>query len=628
MDGGEGPGQAGVIPNSFDHIFNAITASEDREFLIRASFLEIYNEEIRDLLSKNPKNKLDLKENADGLVYVKDLSNFVVNSVGDIRTVLEVGKKNRSVGATKMNQGSSRSHSVFTVTIESTVKDDKGNEHVRMGKLNLVDLAGSERAGKTEATGDRFKEGVKINMSLSALGNVISALVDGKSGHIPYRDSKLTRLLQDSLGGNTKTSMVANIGPADWNFDETMSTLRYADRAKNIKNKPRINEDPKDAKIREYQEEMKRLQEELARIDEMGGGDAPATPLSPQVIEEVEVRKRDVTEEEKEKIRRDIELELQRAASNQGSIKLSEEEMQRIHQEAEREAEQTKRRLEKERKRAEQEAQEKAQQLQAQQAETEEARHHREELAAAKKEMANKLQMMQNKLIHGGGKDELAKKAREKEEEIKRRMAELDRQRRKEREAAVKIKELEQKREQKGQKFNSLEEERDAKKKELEEVWATLQNEQREVADLEQAFADERSYLMEQVRELQSQLRLRESIIEAFIPADEQSKVLQKAIWNKEQGEWELGQISERAENATTLKRPSSASGTRRPMSSFALNQAAQGDQNPRFKSENILTLDLDMPERTTYVFTEETLADPNVREALHAVFVDGQVLF
>ena len=119
-------------------------------------------------------------------------------------------------------------------------------------KLNLVDLAGSERLGKTGATGDRMKQAQKINLSLSALGNVINALVQGKSQHIPYRDSKLTRLLQDSLGGNTKTVMLANCSPADYNYEETLSTLRYASRAKMIKNKPVINEDPKDALLKQY----------------------------------------------------------------------------------------------------------------------------------------------------------------------------------------------------------------------------------------------------------------------------------------------------------------------------------------------------------------------------------------
>ena len=127
----------------------------------------------------------------------------------------------------------------------------------------MVDLAGSERASKTGATGDGMKEATKINLSLSALGNVISALVDGKTHHIPYRDSKLTRLLQDSLGGNTKTIMIAAVSPANYNYDETLSTLRYANRAKNIQNKPKINEDPKDTLLREYQDEINRLKQML-----------------------------------------------------------------------------------------------------------------------------------------------------------------------------------------------------------------------------------------------------------------------------------------------------------------------------------------------------------------------------
>merc|ERR1719282_1426748 len=158
-----------------------------------------------------------------------------------------------------MNEHSSRSHAIFIITVECSEQNEDGESHIRVGKLNLVDLAGSERQAKTGAVGERLKEATKINLSLSALGNVISALVDGKSIHVPYRDSKLTRLLQDSLGGNARTVMVANIGPANYNYDETITTLRYANRAKNIKNKPRINEDPKDALLRDFQLEIARL---------------------------------------------------------------------------------------------------------------------------------------------------------------------------------------------------------------------------------------------------------------------------------------------------------------------------------------------------------------------------------
>merc|ERR1712212_1257095 len=181
-----------------------------------------------------------------------------------------MGNKNRSIGATQMNAHSSRSHAIFSITVECSEKGPDGQQHFRVGKLHLVDLAGSERQSKTGATGQRLKEATKINLSLSTLGNVISALIDGKSTHVPYRNSKLTRLLQDSLGGNSKTLMFANVGPANYNYEETISTLRYASRANSIKNKAKINEDPKDALMKQYQKEI----EDLRRMLESGSGDA------------------------------------------------------------------------------------------------------------------------------------------------------------------------------------------------------------------------------------------------------------------------------------------------------------------------------------------------------------------
>jgi len=256
--------QRGIIPRAFGHIFDHISVTEGTKFLVHASYLEIYNEEVRDLLGKDAKRKLDLKEHPEKGVYVNGLSQHKVSNVQDLEHIMDIGSKNRSVGATLMNVDSSRSHSMFTIDVEmaspsAAGSSSKKKEHIRAGKLNLVDLAGSERQSKTGSTGERLKEATKINLSLSALGNVISALVDGKSKHIPYRDSKLTRLLQSSLGGNTKTLMVACISPADNNYDETLSTLRYANRAKNIKNKPKINEDPRDALLRQYQEEIAQL---------------------------------------------------------------------------------------------------------------------------------------------------------------------------------------------------------------------------------------------------------------------------------------------------------------------------------------------------------------------------------
>lgn len=197
---------------------------------------------------------MDVKESPEKGIFIKDLSMNAAKTYNELMNFMNIGNKNRSVGETLMNKDSSRSHSIFMLFIETAEKSPTGEDRYVAGKLNLVDLAGSERISKTGAAGDRLKEAQKINLSLSALGNVISALVDGKTQHIPYRDSKLTRLLQDSLGGNTKTVMIANCSPADYNFDETLSTLRYASRAKFIKNKPVINEDPKDALLKEYAE--------------------------------------------------------------------------------------------------------------------------------------------------------------------------------------------------------------------------------------------------------------------------------------------------------------------------------------------------------------------------------------
>ena len=194
------PEMRGIIPNSFAHIFGFVNddQSSDKRFLIRCSYLEIYNEEVYDLLTENKKNqppvKLEIKENPDKGIYVKDLKQVIVKSIPEMEQLMNQGQNSRKVASTLMNSESSRSHSIFTIYIESSEKTETGTR-IKAGKLNLVDLAGSERLSKTGATGETQKEGAKINLSLSALGNVISCLVDGKSQHIPYRTSKLTRLL-------------------------------------------------------------------------------------------------------------------------------------------------------------------------------------------------------------------------------------------------------------------------------------------------------------------------------------------------------------------------------------------------------------------------------------------------
>ncbi|KAI4455334.1 kinesin-related [Holotrichia oblita] len=270
MEGNRSIQEKGVISRAFEHIFEAISVTTGVKYLALASYLEIYNEQIsvyRDLLLPSEKsshgyNSLSLKELPNEGLIVPGLTMKPVHNITECEELLNIGSRNRMIGATLMNQSSSRSHSIFTVSIEQ-ISSENNNESIKKGKLNLVDLAGSERQTKTGATGDRLKEATKINLSLSALGNVISALVDGKAKHIPYRDSKLTRLLQDSLGGNTRTLMIACVSPASRDYVETLSTLRYANRAKNIYNKPRVNEDPKDTMLRQYQTEIERLKQLL-----------------------------------------------------------------------------------------------------------------------------------------------------------------------------------------------------------------------------------------------------------------------------------------------------------------------------------------------------------------------------
>ena len=247
MDGKKGD-QRGIMPRAFEHIFEFIEANSDsHQFMITVQYVEIYNDELRDLLAtKKSDTPLKIREDPVHGVQIKGVAIRQVQKLDDLYTLLEFGKKNRKVRKTNMNAESSRSHSILTVCVE-TLTQVEGGQHVRSARLNLVDLAGSERVAKTGAEGEGFKEGVNINYELMILGNCIAALTSKGNSHIPYRDSKLTMLLKDSLGGNARTMMIAALGPASYNFSETMSTLRYAERAKKIENKPKVNMDPKDA---------------------------------------------------------------------------------------------------------------------------------------------------------------------------------------------------------------------------------------------------------------------------------------------------------------------------------------------------------------------------------------------
>ena len=238
--------------------------------MVTVSFLEIYNEVVKDLL--NPSDKpLKIREGTETGIYVEGLCELIVKDAEDMMRLIEQGNTVRRVAATNMNEQSSRSHSCFTIKIEQKTSQDLGGgvtqERLIKAKLNLVDLAGSERAAKTGAQGSVLKEGANINMSLMALGNVINALSErlkGSKKHIPYRDSKLTRLLQESLGGNAATTMLAAISPADYNFDETVSTLKYANRAKSIENVTHKNEDMQEKMISELKTQIEALKLQLS----------------------------------------------------------------------------------------------------------------------------------------------------------------------------------------------------------------------------------------------------------------------------------------------------------------------------------------------------------------------------
>jgi len=281
----------GIVPISCEEIFKRIQANTDPtvSFELTFSMQEIYNERIQDLLipvKDRPKEGLKVREHQKYGVYVDGLSRHPVDSYEAIEEKMEDGAKNRTIGSTLMNASSSRAHTIMTIEFKK-IEMINGKKTEKFAVINLVDLAGSEKAGKTGASGDRLKEGCAINQSLSSLGLVISKLADKAMGKknivVPYRDSALTRILQNALGGNSKTLMICAISPASDNYDETLSTLRYADQAKKIKNNAVINESEQDKMIRELREENEKLK---AMLGNYQPGEGPASTGNNLVDEE------------------------------------------------------------------------------------------------------------------------------------------------------------------------------------------------------------------------------------------------------------------------------------------------------------------------------------------------------
>ncbi|XP_070562203.1 kinesin-like protein KIF1A isoform X4 [Ptychodera flava] len=349
MMGKQEPDQQGIMPQLCEELFKRIGKSvcEDMLFSVEVSYMEIYCERVRDLL--NPKNQKNLRVREHPLLgpYVEDLSKLAVTSYNDIQDLMDEGNKARTVAATNMNETSSRSHAVFTIVFTQKRHDLETDLFTeKVSKISLVDLAGSERADSTGAKGTRLKEGANINKSLTTLGKVISALAEmsamdkigkgsaskrkRKGDFIPYRDSVLTWLLRENLGGNSKTAMIAALSPADINYDETLSTLRYADRAKQIMCKAVVNEDPNAKIIRELKEEVYRLKELLKSegIDAEGtsvcsfGESGEKPPISPKDKEDTIDRLK-----ESEKLMAELNKTWEEKLRETEAIRLQREEM-------------------------------------------------------------------------------------------------------------------------------------------------------------------------------------------------------------------------------------------------------------------------------------------------------------
>ncbi|XP_069321484.1 kinesin-like protein KIF1A isoform X7 [Eulemur rufifrons] len=302
MMGKQEKDQQGIIPQLCEDLFSRIndTTNDNMSYSVEVSYMEIYCERVRDLL--NPKNKGNLRVREHPLLgpYVEDLSKLAVTSYNDIQDLMDSGNKARTVAATNMNETSSRSHAVFNIIFTQKRHDAETDITTeKVSKISLVDLAGSERADSTGAKGTRLKEGANINKSLTTLGKVISALAEMDSGpnknkkkkktdFIPYRDSVLTWLLRENLGGNSRTAMVAALSPADINYDETLSTLRYADRAKQIRCNAVINEDPNNKLIRELKDEVTRLRDLLYAQGLGDITDTSTVPGGPKYVSDLE----------------------------------------------------------------------------------------------------------------------------------------------------------------------------------------------------------------------------------------------------------------------------------------------------------------------------------------------------
>lgn len=489
------PELRGIIPNSFAHIFSHIaSAKDDEKFLVCVTYLEIYNEEVRDLLGNNPHQSLEVKERPDIGVFVKDLTGYVVHNADELEKIMSVGNKNRHIGATAMNIESSRSHAIFSITVESS-KRLGGKMRVNMGKLHLVDLAGSERQSKTQATGTRLKEATKINQSLSVLGNVISALVDDKSIHIPYRNSKLTRLLQDSLGGNSKTLMIATVSPAETNYVETISTLRYANRAKNIENKTHMNSEPSDALLTRFQQEIDQLKKQLEdncneleeeEEEESSPELSDADTLTDPELEDLDPEER----KEKRRIRREEKDNLNREKAYLA---------RKVLEEKKAELQRTKKQQE---------------------------------------DLKDKLQRLESKVLVGG--ENLLDKADTQRKLLEQAAKELEVRKLNEQRLQEDLMKKEAERLDLEERYTSLQEENAAKTRKLKRAVQLLNSAKAELTDQQREQQREMEGILDSVRALKREIQLADLVLDSYIPKEYQALIDEFVHWNEQLGEWQV----------------------------------------------------------------------------------------
>lgn len=551
------PLKRGVIPKTFDQIFNHILQSKNTQYLVRASYIEIYQEEVKDLLDGSGKKCYEVRGNGSG-VFIKNLKSRVCKSAKEMEAVMNHGNRNRKIGTTDMNDHSSRSHAIFVVTVE-TSKTISGINQVRVGKLNLVDLAGSERQSKSCASGERLKEASKINLSLSALGNVISALSSGKNFHIPYRDSKLTRLLQDSLGGNSKTLMIANIGPASYNYDESLTTLRYANRAKNIKNKPRINEDPKDALIREYQNEIKRLK----------------TLVQAKITAN-------------NKIKTEPAVHINRSDSNRVTDDEVANQMLKDYQMS---VEVTSLCDDDKAKRINDEVQKKKYFLTAE-------RQYIEELK-------DKINLMESKLLFGKN---IVEHTNEQQEVLKRQEAEIKERKRHKTELKLQLQQEEETTEELQETRMNLQQEIKRKSKKLDKMYKKLEEVKQQTADLIEGFNSDRRDLELAQNDLIKEYKLNHLIIDNFIPVSERQKFTSRLCYDTENDKWIKNELflTDKIKASPTIRKPQT-NNTR---------IQTKLECSPRYKTENIINLTTECLGQTTISYTSPEVS-PSVKCAM-----------